>query len=126
LGAHLPSGLLWENGLSEVVTRVMKGLAEAPDVNLVLAWLKKKPAGCLALFKSQGACGVYCLSTHPDFRRMKVASTMLDLARRLAEKEGRRLILQTILSDSLEGFYLKRGFARVYTKDAFVRNRRHS
>jgi hypothetical protein len=40
----------------------------------------------------------------------------------LAVKEGRTLILQTILSESLEGLYLKIGFRRAYMKDLFVKD----
>ena len=47
---------------------------------------------------------------------------MLEFSHRLAVEEGRRLVLQTILSDSLEGLYLKLGFRRAYLKDLFVKD----
>ena len=113
-------------GQAEVVTRIVKGIPDGEGVSFMLARLDKRPVGCLALFKSEGLCGVYCLSTHPNFRGMRVASTMLELSHREAANEGRRLVLQTILSDSMEGFYLKLGFARLYAKDVFVRDARRS
>lgn len=106
----------------KAVMQILRSVSEAKEVSLMLARLNDKPAGCLALFKSDTICGVYCLATHADFRKMNVASTMLDLSRRLAAKEGRKLILQTILSDSLEKFYLKLGFTRLYVKDVFVKD----
>jgi len=104
------------------VMRVLESLSGAKDVSLMLARLNGRAAGCLALFRSDKVCGAYCVGTRPEFRRMNVASTMLDLSRKLAANEGRRLILQTILSDSLEAFYLKLGFARLYLKDMFVKD----
>jgi GNAT superfamily N-acetyltransferase len=106
----------------KAVMRVLGSISEAKEVSLILARLNGTPVGCLALFRSDKVCGVYCVGTHPDFRKMNVASTMLDLARRLATNEGRRLILQTILSDSHETFYLKFGFTRSYLKDMFVKD----
>jgi hypothetical protein len=49
---------------------------------------------------------------------------MLDFAYRLAANEERRLILQTILSDSVESLYTKLGFNRVYLKELFVKAKR--
>ncbi|MDA4122883.1 MAG: GNAT family N-acetyltransferase [Thaumarchaeota archaeon] len=100
-------------------------LREAPgtkETTLMLARLGDRPVGCLALFRSGALCGVYCVGTDPDFRRRNVASTMLDQSRRLAASEGRRLFLQTILSDSLQRFYTKLGFETLYVKDMFVKD----
>jgi GNAT superfamily N-acetyltransferase len=113
-----------EKSQLRTVMRTLGSISEAKEVGLMLARLNDRPVGCLALFRSDKVCGVYCLGTHPDFRKMNVASTMLDLSRRLAAKEGRKLILQTILSDSLESFYLKLGFTRLYLKDVFVKDAR--
>ena len=51
---------------------------------------------------------------------------MLEFSHRLAVGEGRKLILQTILSDSVEALYLKLGFNRVYMKDLFVKDVRRT
>jgi GNAT superfamily N-acetyltransferase len=111
-----------EESQLKVVMRILGSISEAKEVSLMLARLNDRPVGCLALFKSDKICGVYCVGTHPDFRKMGVASTLLDLSRSLAAREGRKLILQTILSDSLESFYLKLGFTRLYLKDVFVKD----
>lgn len=110
-----------EMSQQKLVMRVLGGVSQSKDASLMLARLDDNPVGCLALFRSDGVCGVYCVGTHPDFRRKNVASTMLDLSRRLAASEGRKLFLQTILSDSLENFYTKLGFKRAYVKDIFVK-----
>ena len=106
----------------KAVMQILRSISEVKEVSLMLARLNDEPAGCLALFNSDKVCGVYCLATHPDFRKMNVASTMLELSSRLAANGGRKLILQTILSDSLEKFYLKLGFTRLYVKDVFVKD----
>lgn len=111
-----------ERSLSKSVVQVLSRVSRMGEVGLMLARLDDKPVGCLAMFRSDKVCGVYCVGTRPEYRKMNVASTMLDLARRMAANEGRRLILQTILSDSLERFYLRLGFKRLYLKDIFVRD----
>lgn len=108
----------------ETVVRILQGITKMKETSLVLASLKERPVGCLALFRSEGICGVYCVGTHPDARGVRVASTMLDFSRKVAASEGRKLILQTILSDAVERFYLKLGFQRVYLKDLFVKDQR--
>jgi len=104
------------------VARILQEVSRKKEASIVLARLKDKPVGCLALFRSEGVCGVYCVGTHPAARSIGVASTMLDFSWRVAAGEGRGLILQTMLSDAVERFYLKLGFRRVYLKDMFVKN----
>jgi len=111
-----------EKSLLNPVTRILGGASAARNTSLMLARVDGKPAGCLAMFRSGKVCGVYCVGTHPDYRKMNVASSMLDLSSRMAANEGRKLILQTILSDSLERFYLKLGFTQLYVKDIFVKD----
>jgi N-acetylglutamate synthase-like GNAT family acetyltransferase len=107
--------------IMEVVVRTLGRVSRNKDATLILASRDGKPAGCLALFRSQGVLGVYCVGTVPDMRGEHVASTMLDLASKLAIKENRKLVLQTILSDSVEPLYLKLGFKRLYLKELFTR-----
>lgn len=109
--------------LEEPVLDVLGRLSKNKEAGLLLARLGERPVGALALFRSPGMSGVYCVGTVPDVRRAHVASTMLDFASRLAASEGRKVILQTILSDAVEPFYLKLGFRRVYTKELFVRDK---
>lgn len=98
--------------------RRAKGLRE---VSLILARWRGEPVGTVALYRTGSVCGAYCVGTKPGYRNRRVAATMLEYASRLALREGRRMILQTILSDSVEQFYLKLGFRRVYLKDLFVK-----
>jgi len=111
-----------ETELDKMVVRVLRRVLKIKECSLVLARIGGDPAGCLALFRSKALCGIYCVGTQPDFRRMNVASTMLGYACRLAMDEERRVILQTILSDSLQDFYNNLGFRTAYLKDLFVKN----
>ncbi|MDA4131582.1 MAG: GNAT family N-acetyltransferase, partial [Thaumarchaeota archaeon] len=108
--------------LSKAVLAVLERVSKNKEASLLLASLGDRPVGALALFRSPGMLGVYCVGTIPDMRGAHVASTMLDFSNRLAINEGRKLILQTILSDSVESFYLKLGFRRAYLKELFVRD----
>ena len=45
-----------------------------------------------------------------------MAATLLGRASKMAVAEGRGLILQSLLSDSVERYYLARGFRRQYLK----------
>jgi hypothetical protein len=47
---------------------------------------------------------------------MGVAGSLIHEASRMASAEGRLLILQTIVSDKMEDFYLRGGFSRLYLK----------
>lgn len=111
-----------ETGLSKKVLAVLRWVSKNVDASLLLASLGERPVGVLALFRSPGMLGTYCVGTIPDARGKHVASTMLDFSNRLAASEGRKLILQTVLSDSVEPLYLKLGFRRVYLKELFVRD----
>jgi hypothetical protein len=115
------SAFYGDTKLMKPVLAVLTRVSENREAGLLLASLGERPVGALALFRSQGMLGVYCVGTVPDLRRAHVASTMLDFSNRLAVGEGRKLILQTILSDSVEVLYTKLGFRRVYTKELFVR-----
>jgi hypothetical protein len=104
------------------VMAIVQKLAKMRETSLLLGTIRDRPAGIVALFRTGKVCGAYCVGTHREWRRRHVASTMLEFSHRLALKEGRRLILQTILSDSVEGLYLKLGFKRTYLKDLFVKD----
>jgi GNAT superfamily N-acetyltransferase len=107
--------------LMEKVMGILERVSRDKDTSLVLAELDEKPAGVLALHRTEGLLGAYCVGTVPEMRGKHVASTILDFANKLAKDEGRKLILQTILSDSVEPLYIKLGFRRVYTKELFVK-----
>jgi len=111
-----------DSGQLKTVMEIVQKLAKVKEASLLLGTIEGKPAGVTALFRSGKVCGAYCVATHRDCRRERVASTMLEFSHRLAVEEGRTLILQTILSESLEGLYLKLGFRRAYLKDLFVKD----
>ncbi len=104
------------------VLRTVRKLINLKDASLLLGKIGDKPAGITALFRTEKVCGAYCVATHRDWRGKHVASTMLEHSRQQAVKDGKRLILQTILSDSVEGLYLKVGFRRAYLKELFVKD----
>jgi hypothetical protein len=111
-----------ESGQVNAVMAVVRRLASLKEADLLLGTLDGRPAGTAALFRTGKVCGVYCVGTLTDMRKRYVASTMLEFCHRTAVKEGRRLVLQTILSDSTEGLYLKLGFKRAYLKDLFLKD----
>ena len=111
-----------DTGQLKAVMAIVQKLTTVREASLLIGTIKDKPAGITALFKTGKVCGAYCVATHRDWRGKRVASTMLEFSHRSAVEEGRRLILQTILSDSLEGLYLKLGFRRAYMKDLFVKD----
>ena len=111
-----------ESSQVNAVMAVVRRLAGLKEADLLLGTLDGRPVGTAALFRTGKVCGVYCVGTLPDLRKRHIASTMLEFCHRTAVKEGRRLVLQTILSDSVERLYLKLGFKRAYLKDLFVKD----
>jgi GNAT superfamily N-acetyltransferase len=111
--------------LGAKVNGIMRKVVKDKKATVVLARVGKDAAGCAVLFRSVGGvAGAYCIGTDPTLRGRGVASTMIAFLRRLAESEGRRLVLQTIASDSLEQFYVKQGFRLAYTKTFFEKRPR--
>ena len=102
--------------LSAGVTDVVRRLENTNRVTLLTGRVRGRVAGVIALSRSPGLLGVYCVGTVPEFRRIGVTATLLDSARKLASSEGRRAILQTIQSDGYERYYTERGFRKVYAK----------
>jgi GNAT superfamily N-acetyltransferase len=111
-----------ERSLLPTVTRVVERISPLREASLFLARLRGEPAGVLALFRTGEICGVYCVGTSPGSRGARVASTMLKVAADVAAGERRKLVLQTILSDSVESLYTKLGFERLYLKDIFAKS----
>jgi N-acetylglutamate synthase-like GNAT family acetyltransferase len=108
--------------LNDKVKRTMQKVVKDSKASVVLARMGKETVGCAALYRTKGGVvGAYCIGTAPRFRGRGVAAAMLRYMREVARGERRKLILQTIASDSLEGFYLKQGFKRVYAKTLFER-----
>jgi len=108
--------------LSDKVNRIMRKVVKDRKASVVLARIGKDAVGCAALFRTKGGVtGAYCIGTAPRFRGRGVAAAVLRFMCELAASEGRRLVLQTIASDSVEGFYLKQGFKRACVKTLFQR-----
>ncbi len=111
--------------LSGAVNKIMRKVVRDKKASVVLARIGRTPVGCAALYRTAGGvAGAYCVGTEPRFRGRGVAATMLKSMRALAEDEGRRLIIQAMASDGVEGFYLKQGFNLAYTKSVFARRPR--
>src|SRR4029077_18703569 len=97
--------------LSAKVNRVMQKVVKDRKASAVIARIGKEVVGCAALYRTKGGiAGAYCIGTGPRFRGGGGAAAMARFMRELAASEGRRLVLQTIASDSVEAFYLKQGF----------------
>jgi N-acetylglutamate synthase-like GNAT family acetyltransferase len=108
--------------MNEKVNGIMRKVVKDKKVSVVLARIGQTAVGCAAMHRTAGGvAGIYCVGTDPRFRGRGVGATMLKTMRGLADGEGRRLILQTMASDAVEGFYLKQGLKLAYTKSLFAR-----
>jgi GNAT superfamily N-acetyltransferase len=108
--------------LNGEVNKIMRKIVKDKKASVILARMGETPVGCAVMYRSTGGvAGAYCIGTAPSFRKKGVAATMLRYMRAIAESEGRRLILQTLASDSAEGFYLKQGFTLAYVKTFYER-----
>ena len=98
------------------VASIVSSLFHSRGVTLLESRARGEVAGVLAIFRTRGVAGVYCVGTVPEHRRRGVASGLLTRAKKLADAEGRSLVLQTLESDGALGLYLARGFGVMYTK----------
>jgi GNAT superfamily N-acetyltransferase len=105
--------------LLHAVAGVIRRLGRDRKVTLLIAEVDGTEAGVTALYRTERLMGVYCVGTLKEFRRKGVGSALLAKARELAEKEGRTVFLQTLLSDRAEKFYESNGFRKLYTKLIF-------
>ena len=103
------------------VNKVVARLVRRKDVTLLAGSIGDEMAGVLAIQRSRDFAGVYCVGTLPRFRMMGVSATLICKAYEIASREGRRLVLQTLESDGVEDFYLRRGFRKLYTKNMLSR-----
>jgi len=110
------SSFYGDEKLAAVVLPKVTSLMESKGVTLLETRIGKEIAGVSALFRTKGIAGVYCLGTSPKFRRRGVATALLARARKIADAEGRALVLQTLASDRAMKFYRARGFAKVHSK----------
>ena len=70
----------------------------------------------MALFRTPGLIGAYCVGTVPRRRGLGIATGLLRRAREIAESEERALVLQTQSSDGLLRIYHHRGIEVKYAK----------
>ncbi|MCL4355106.1 MAG: GNAT family N-acetyltransferase [Nitrososphaerota archaeon] len=105
-----------DEGLTAVVTPIVASLSQSRAVTLLESRADDEVTGVLAIFRTKGIAGVYCVGTTPEHRREGVATSLLSKAKEIADSEGRALVLQTLKSDGVLNFYLDRGFEPLYTK----------
>ena len=104
------------------VNQIMRKVVKDRKASVFLAKVGKASAGCAVMYRTVGGvAGVYCVGTAPAFREKGVAATVLKHIRGVAESEGRKLVLQTMASDDIEGFYVKQGFKFIYAKILLAR-----
>jgi hypothetical protein len=108
------------------VAGIINRLANEPSVTLLAGEKDKEMLGVLAAFRTPGILGVYCIGTLESSRGMGVAGSLILEANRVASAEARVLVLQTIVSDGVEGFYARGGFRRLYLKHLMQRKASNS
>jgi ribosomal protein S18 acetylase RimI-like enzyme len=99
------------------VLPILSRLARSRRVTMLEANFRGRLAGVTALYRTPDLLGLYCLGTVPECRRMGVAHSLLDEARRVAKSEGRTLVLQSLVSEGAVSFYYKSGFKKLYIKN---------
>ena len=107
--------------LSPATVPIVSRLMKSKGVTLLEARVKGQTAGVLALFRTNGIGGVYCVGTVPEFRGLGVATGLLATAKQMAEADGRRLVLQTLASEGSMAFYTRRRFEAMYSKHVLER-----
>ncbi|HYC12530.1 MAG TPA: GNAT family N-acetyltransferase [Nitrososphaerales archaeon] len=100
----------------KTVLRVVKRLSRLARVSLLVAESKGKVLGVTALFRSSKLLGLYCLGTLPTHRGRGIARSILAASRVMAAEEGRKLVLQSLLSEETHPFYSRFGFQKLYVK----------
>jgi GNAT superfamily N-acetyltransferase len=102
--------------LASRVLPIVSRLARSKDTTLLESVTHGRTDGVLAIFRTKGLAGVYCVGTIPVARGKGVATGLLERAQEFASAEGRQLFLQTLASDNVLEFYTKRGFEPIYSK----------
>jgi GNAT superfamily N-acetyltransferase len=102
--------------LAPHITPIVARLLNLSAVTLLEAKVGDDTVGVLAIFRTPGLAGVYCVGTIPEHRRKGVAGTLLSRAKAIAGAEGRHLFLQSLASDGTSRYYLQRGFGVLYSK----------
>ncbi len=110
-----------DSKLISPVGRILKRIVRGMRATLLLARYRGVAAGTTAVYHDRGLSGAYCVGTRPEFRNLRVATTLLESVYSRSRRNGSKVILQTMISDKAEGLYFKMGFSRVYLKQLFKR-----
>ncbi len=110
-----------EQGLMPAILKIVKPLMSDDATTLLQERQDGRVAGTLALYRTDRLMGVYCVGTIPELRGRGVAGALLSRARKIAASEERTVLLQTLESDGVVPFYLKRGFKVVYRKTLMMK-----
>jgi len=110
-----------DHELAPHVTPIVARLQKHHAVTLLEAAVGDETAGVLAIFRTNGLAGVYCVGTVPEHRRKGVAASLLSKAKAMARAEGRHLVLQSLASDGSLPYYLQRGYRVLYFKQLLSR-----
>jgi GNAT superfamily N-acetyltransferase len=107
--------------LAPHITPIVARLLKLKAVTLLEGEVEGVTAGVLAIFRTAGLAGIYCVGTVPEHRRKGVANILLSKAKAIAGAEGKRLFLQSLSSDGSLHYYLERGFSASYSKKLLSR-----
>jgi len=106
----------WRNDIERIISNSFDSF------QLYIACVKKAPAGCMILFEKNSLLGLYCLGTLTKYRRAGVATALISIAAEIMKNDGLKLFLQSFNADGLIGYYVKRGFTPIYTKEIYTKS----
>ena len=105
---------------SEVSKRAKRCLKNENCI-LYIARVGGEPAGTSLTYVEANTAGFYCIGTIPKLRGIGIASQMLEMAIRDANKQSDLKCLQNLEGDNVRSFYEKRGFETVFVKRVYQR-----
>jgi GNAT superfamily N-acetyltransferase len=77
-------------------------------------------AGCGLLFSYRNCIALYCLGTIDEYRHKNIATNIMNFSTEICRKKGYQIFgLQTLKSDNLLSFYLKKGFVDCYNNKIY-------
>ncbi len=76
--------------------------------------------GCCILFTYKSSIALYCLGTKKEYRNQNIATDIIEYSIKFGESISCNIFgLQTLKSDDLLSFYIKRGFVKIYESSIF-------
>jgi len=115
LSLNFEEDLTHSKELAEHKTDVYTDQFQQNHVEFLLASIDGQPVGSLILITSDDYLEVDNVLTVKAFRKMGVASTMLDFVMHLAKQNEKEVILIADAEDTPKEMYLKQGFTSVST-----------